>query len=63
MSASTTMTVTIARPVEDVFAVLSDVEKAALWSSNTVEETLLTPGPAFEKDLKNLKAMMDGHRL
>jgi uncharacterized protein YndB with AHSA1/START domain len=29
MSASTTMTVTIARPVEDVFAVLSDVGKVA----------------------------------
>lgn len=39
------MTVTIARPVEDVFAVLSDVEKVARWSSNTIEETLLTPGP------------------
>jgi uncharacterized protein YndB with AHSA1/START domain len=45
MPASTTMTVTIARPVEDVFAVLSDVEKVATWSSNTIEETLLTPGP------------------
>jgi uncharacterized protein YndB with AHSA1/START domain len=39
------MTVTIARPVEDVFAVLSDVTKVPAWSSNTVEETLLTPGP------------------
>jgi uncharacterized protein YndB with AHSA1/START domain len=45
MSASTTMTVTIARPVEDVFAVLSDVGNVAAWSSNTIEETLLTPGP------------------
>jgi uncharacterized protein YndB with AHSA1/START domain len=43
--ASTTMTVTIARPVQDVFAVLSDVGNVAKWSSNTVEETLLTPGP------------------
>jgi uncharacterized protein YndB with AHSA1/START domain len=39
------MTVTIARPVEDVFAVLSDVEKVPLWSGNTISETLLTPGP------------------
>jgi uncharacterized protein YndB with AHSA1/START domain len=39
------MTVTIARPVEDVFAVLSDVENVASWSTNTIEETLLTPGP------------------
>ena len=30
MSASTTMTVTIARPVEDVFAVLSDVKKVPI---------------------------------
>jgi uncharacterized protein YndB with AHSA1/START domain len=45
MAASTTMTVTIARPVADVFAVLCDVEKVALWSSSTIEETLLTPGP------------------
>jgi uncharacterized protein YndB with AHSA1/START domain len=45
MSASTTMTVTIARPVEDVFAVLSDVENVPKWSSNTIEETLLTAGP------------------
>jgi uncharacterized protein YndB with AHSA1/START domain len=39
------MTVTIARTVEDVFAVLSDVENVPKWSSNTIEETLLTPGP------------------
>jgi uncharacterized protein YndB with AHSA1/START domain len=45
MSASTTMTVTIARPLEVVFAVLSDVGNVATWSSNTIDETLLTPGP------------------
>lgn len=45
MPASTTMTVTIARSVEDVFAVLSDVRNVPIWSSNTIEETLLTPGP------------------
>jgi len=45
MSASSTMTVTIARPVEDVFAVLSDVKKVPIWSRNTIDETLLTPGP------------------
>ena len=44
MSASTTMTVVIPRPVEDVFAVLSDVENAARWSLRTIEETLLAPG-------------------
>jgi uncharacterized protein YndB with AHSA1/START domain len=45
MAASTTMIVTIDRPVEDVFAVLCDVEKVALWSGRTISETLLTPGP------------------
>jgi uncharacterized protein YndB with AHSA1/START domain len=45
MAASTTMTVTIARPVEDVFAVLSDVTNVPIWSPNTIEEKLLTPGP------------------
>jgi uncharacterized protein YndB with AHSA1/START domain len=39
------MTVTIRRPVGDVFAVLSDVSNVPKWSSNTIEETLLTPGP------------------
>ena len=39
------MTVTIARLPADVFAVLSDVEKVPVWSSNTIEEKLLTAGP------------------
>ena len=45
MPASTTMSVTIARPVADVFSVLSDVRNVPAWSSNTIEEELLTPGP------------------
>ena len=45
MSASTTMTVTIDRPPADVFAVLSDVGNVPRWSSNTVSESLITPGP------------------
>lgn len=36
--------VTICRPVEDVFSVLSDVEKTALWHPATVEEHPTTPG-------------------
>ena len=39
-----TLSVTIQRPVGDVFAVLADVGKAARWSS-ALEEELLTPGP------------------
>ena len=45
MPATTTMSVTIARPPADVFAVLSDVRNVPSWSSNTIEEELLTPGP------------------
>jgi uncharacterized protein YndB with AHSA1/START domain len=43
--ATTSLGVTIARPVEDVFAVLSDVENVPRWSRNTIEEKLMTPGP------------------
>jgi uncharacterized protein YndB with AHSA1/START domain len=39
------MTVTIDRPPADVFAVLSDVGNVPRWSSNTVSESLITPGP------------------
>lgn len=38
------LSVTILRPVEDVFAVLSDVGQAAKWS-RALEEQLITPGP------------------
>jgi uncharacterized protein YndB with AHSA1/START domain len=38
------LSVTILRPVADVFAVLTDVGNAAKWSS-ALEEELLTPGP------------------
>jgi uncharacterized protein YndB with AHSA1/START domain len=34
----------IARPVEDVFAVLTNVENAARWS-RAIEEKMTTPGP------------------
>jgi uncharacterized protein YndB with AHSA1/START domain len=37
--------ITIARPLEGVFAVLSDVEKTAAWNSSAVEEQWTTPGP------------------
>lgn len=37
--------VTIARPIEDVFAVLSDVENVSAWSENTFDEHLITTGP------------------
>ena len=36
---------TIDRSVEDVFTVLTDVTKNAIWSSTAVEGRLVTPGP------------------
>ena len=38
------LSVRILRPVEDVFAVLTDVSQAARWS-RALEEQLITPGP------------------
>ena len=38
-------TITISRPIDDVWAVLTDPEKAPIWSTPTVEEHWLTPPP------------------
>jgi len=40
--------VTIMRPAEDVFAVLSEVENVPRWSRSAVEEKLITQGPLRE---------------
>jgi uncharacterized protein YndB with AHSA1/START domain len=37
--------VAIARPVEDVFAVLTDPTQTPKWSPNDISSELLTPGP------------------
>jgi uncharacterized protein YndB with AHSA1/START domain len=37
--------IVIARPLEDVFAVLTDTEKTPAWSASAVEERWLTPPP------------------
>ena len=39
------LSVTIARPLEEVFAVLTDPEKTPKWSAPAVEEHWITPGP------------------
>lgn len=39
------LSVTISRPLEEVFAVLTDPEKTPKWSSPAVEEHWITPGP------------------
>ena len=37
--------IVIARPLEDVFAVLTDAERTPAWSASAVEERWLTPPP------------------
>lgn len=37
--------VTIKRPVEDVFAVLTDPTLSSRWSANAIKSELITPGP------------------
>jgi uncharacterized protein YndB with AHSA1/START domain len=42
---SVTNSITIRRPVEDVFAVLTDVEKTGTWFPGNVKETWTSPPP------------------
>jgi uncharacterized protein YndB with AHSA1/START domain len=39
------LSVTISRPLEEVFAVLTDPETTPKWSASAVEERWITPGP------------------
>jgi len=39
------VSITIKRSVEDVFAVLSNVEDTPKWSSNALEEKMTSAGP------------------
>jgi uncharacterized protein YndB with AHSA1/START domain len=39
------MSITINRPIDDVFRVLTTPEDTPKWSSNAVEEQLTSPGP------------------
>ncbi|HET9754956.1 MAG TPA: SRPBCC family protein [Candidatus Limnocylindrales bacterium] len=43
--ANADVSVTIERPVEDVFAVLTDPTLAPRWAANAIKGELLTPGP------------------
>jgi uncharacterized protein YndB with AHSA1/START domain len=40
----TDLSVTIARPVEDVFAVLTDPTQSPKWSASAIDAQLITPG-------------------
>jgi uncharacterized protein YndB with AHSA1/START domain len=43
--ANADVSVTIGRPVDDVFAVLTDPTLAPRWAANAIKGELLTPGP------------------
>ena len=43
--ADASATITILRPIDDVWVVLTDPEKSPIWSTPTVEEHWLTPPP------------------
>ena len=45
MSTRVTNRITIRRPIEDVFAVLTDVEKTGTWFPGNVKEHWTSPGP------------------
>lgn len=56
------LSVTINRPPEDVWAVLTDVEKTATWSAPAVEEHWTTPGPVGIGSRRMATAQMMGRR-
>jgi len=60
--AASKLTVTIACPVEDVFAALTDVEKTHLWSAPAVEEHWTTPPPHGIGSRRHAVTQMLGRR-
>jgi uncharacterized protein YndB with AHSA1/START domain len=60
--ATAQLSVTIARPLEEVFAVLTDVEKTHIWSAPAVEEHWTTPPPYGIGSRRHAIAQMMGRR-
>ena len=60
--ASATNTITIRRPMEDVFAVLTDVEKTGLWFPGNVEEHWTSPPPHGVGSTRRAVVTMFGRR-
>jgi uncharacterized protein YndB with AHSA1/START domain len=59
---SVTKSVTIGRPIEDVFAVLTDVEKAGTWFPGNVEEHWTSPPPHGIGSTRRAVTIMFGRR-
>ena len=60
--ARTTNTITIRRPIEDVFAVLTDVEKTGRWFPGNVEEHWTSPPPHGVGSTRRAVVTMFGRR-
>ena len=60
---SVTSSVTIDRPVEEVFAVLTDVEKTGRWFPGDVEEHWITPPPHGVGSRRRAVVTMFGRRM
>lgn len=59
---SVTSRVTIRRPIEDVFAVLTDVEKTRIWFPGDVEEHWTSPPPHGVGSTRHAVVRMLGRR-
>ena len=59
---SVTNTITIARPIEEVFAVLTDVEKTGRWFPGEVVEHWVTPPPHGVGSRRRAVVRMFGRR-
>ena len=59
---SVTNRITIARPIEDVFAMLTDVEKTGLWFPGDVEEHWTSPPPLGVGSTRHAVVRMGGRR-
>jgi uncharacterized protein YndB with AHSA1/START domain len=59
---SVTCSITIKRPIEDVFAVLTDVEKTGNWFPGNVEEHWTSPAPRGVGSTRHAVVTMFGRR-
>ena len=57
------VTTTINRPVEDVFAVVSNFEHNTKWSSATIEDRITSPGPIGVGATAHLVSKFLGRRI
>ena len=60
--ASVTNRITIRRPIEDVFAVMTDVEKTGTWFPGNVEERWTSPPPHGVGSTRHAVVTMLGRR-